>query len=565
VICVGTGDPAEPYIKDKPSLQHIAAPDTFQEMRKWLATCQNQEGKHAKCEHPASDFSPTRLVKINDDGSIHLYEPSATSTLKWVALSYCWGGEPPIKLTKSVYNTWLDEMPHSELPQTIKDAIRTTRELGLTYFWVDSLCIIQDSEEDMTTQLSQMARIYSHSELTISASRAKTCRDGFLQDVQFPPSIDLVFRLHFQCPDGKIGSVILHGMDDLHPPREPVEERSWTLQEHLLSPRVLVFGSRGVWWTCRTVNYNWYTPVSFLETAVTRLKFRNLFETQKRRHMQWIPGDTWLSMVQNYTTRSMTKREDVFPAISGLAEYYADKMGTEYLAGFFRVSLLSSLIWKRDVKYGSALPRHEGYIAPTWSWASVAGRVMWEGKRAPTSRYLELVGCDVVPVSSEFPFGAIKSARLTVKGRLKEARWSSDRRMLFDHQIPIQDFAITNTISDAQDDLDGEKTKTVWCLEICSFDEKKENEEEPQWERRDWGWKHPDNYRDSRKGIRGKGLVLEPGKDDGAFVRRGFYELRDRNDEEKMVGRDPEDCARRLELLDRCWFDGVEPQTVTIL
>ena len=43
---------------------------------------------------------------------------------------------------------------------------------------------------------------------------------------------------------------------EYHTPKkeEPIHSRAWTLQEHLLSNRILIFGSRQLRWICRTTN-----------------------------------------------------------------------------------------------------------------------------------------------------------------------------------------------------------------------------------------------------------------------------------------------------------------------
>ena len=111
----------------------------------------------------------------------------------------------------------------------------------------------------------------------------------------------------------------------------------------------------------------------------------------------------------------MSHRSDTLPAISALAEHYASKIADRYIAGLFQSILLPSLLWKRDILATPFASRPEGYRAPSWSWASVSGKVVWEGARSPTSKFLELVHCTAYPCSDDFPFGAVRSATLVLK------------------------------------------------------------------------------------------------------------------------------------------------------
>jgi hypothetical protein len=58
------------------------------------------------------------------------------------------------------------------LPPLFQDAIIITRQLGLRYIWIDSLCIIQDSLRDWETESSKMGSIYQNSYITISATNS---------------------------------------------------------------------------------------------------------------------------------------------------------------------------------------------------------------------------------------------------------------------------------------------------------------------------------------------------------------------------------------------------------
>jgi hypothetical protein len=48
-----------------------------------------------------------------------------------------------------------------ELPRTFQDAIQVTRELGIKYIWIDSLCIIQDDPVGWEQESKRMHGIYA--------------------------------------------------------------------------------------------------------------------------------------------------------------------------------------------------------------------------------------------------------------------------------------------------------------------------------------------------------------------------------------------------------------------
>jgi hypothetical protein len=82
---------------------------------------------------------------------------------------------------KANIKQYMRQVDSKKLPRTITDAVRCTQKLGLKYLWVDSLCIIQDSEEDQEKEIGRMSEIYKNSYVTISAAKAKSSVEGFLE------------------------------------------------------------------------------------------------------------------------------------------------------------------------------------------------------------------------------------------------------------------------------------------------------------------------------------------------------------------------------------------------
>jgi hypothetical protein len=68
----------------------------------------------------------------------------------------------------------------SVLPRTLQDAVMIARFRDFEYIWIDCLCILQDSIEDLGREAARMADIYSIAVLYIAASRAIDYDAGFL-------------------------------------------------------------------------------------------------------------------------------------------------------------------------------------------------------------------------------------------------------------------------------------------------------------------------------------------------------------------------------------------------
>jgi hypothetical protein len=74
--------------------------------------------------------------------------------------------------TKSNWSKFAANVSFNALTPLFQDAIIITRQLGLRYIWIDSLCIIQDSLRDWETESSKMGSIYQNSYVTISATNS---------------------------------------------------------------------------------------------------------------------------------------------------------------------------------------------------------------------------------------------------------------------------------------------------------------------------------------------------------------------------------------------------------
>ena len=77
-----------------------------------------------------------------------------------------------------------------DLPKTFREAVEVCQSLDISYLWIDSICIIQDSPRDWQLQSRQMHSIYHDSALTLVALDAVDSTQGlFIPKI---PCIDVV-------------------------------------------------------------------------------------------------------------------------------------------------------------------------------------------------------------------------------------------------------------------------------------------------------------------------------------------------------------------------------------
>ncbi|GAB7349461.1 hypothetical protein MBLNU459_g0175t2 [Dothideomycetes sp. NU459] len=359
----------------------------------WMNECLNNH-KECRASSRQPGFLPTRLVDVAPQGgdqTIRLVETaslkSAGSGNQYAALSHCWGSKAIIVTDSSNLDAHRQSIPKLELSKTFREAIYTTRKLGLRYIWIDSLCIVQDSHDDWLHESSQMSKIYQEAQVTIAAAHAQNglvgCfykRDG-VSSVPFElaiptPSVSPNASLHLlfePYPD-----IRYVGTD--HP---LLYSRAWVFQEQVLSPRMLIFDGAAIRWECLTMYASDVEPSGGIvrqRDALKRIRLRmnspslKLSEYNPDQH-----AEDWRSAVMEFTHRGMTKFSDRLIAIAGIAQAIQMRTKATYLAGLWQDQLLLDMLWcvpfdrEYDPEMRFSIPersREVSPVAPTWSWAS---------------------------------------------------------------------------------------------------------------------------------------------------------------------------------------------------
>ncbi|KAF2670338.1 HET-domain-containing protein, partial [Microthyrium microscopicum] len=348
----------------------------------------------------------------------------------YATLSYCWGGDQSTATRTHNYVDYLQGICLASLPKTIQDAVTVARKLDLKYLWIDSMCIIQDSEDHKRHEIGRMESIYYNSYITISASWASNCHEGMLKTRK---PIDTMINLPFQCANKEIGTVSMmcwgcptrspsigpFDTMEYYPEKEPINDRAWTLQESFMSRRRLIFTQFQVFWTCRDV---WGS-----DGGRQGRPYNEELSCQSIRKLEYAD---WISIAEGYSRKDLTDPTDKLDALSSIASYFSRFLQDQYLAGLWEKELLRQLCWRADTAYRTKFTvgtrktkRSEVRCAPSWSFLSIMGPITFKMPRLSASGaaldpVCSVLGCDVEPISQEAPFGKVSHGRLTIKGHL---------------------------------------------------------------------------------------------------------------------------------------------------
>ncbi|KAM5357297.1 hypothetical protein ACJZ2D_016408 [Fusarium nematophilum] len=510
------------FQKPSPSLSeaYTESPAHFQQAGQWLRECRRSHENCGNTKYPIP--LPTRLLYIQGPSPgaltprVKLVE-TANSNIndEYVALSYCWGlkhmAEQPFLLRRGNYLSCLEDINFSKLSRTMQHAIVITHQLGFSYLWIDSLCIIQqdpapeesatpspsvtpatsvdpaldsvlDSATDWKNESRKMARVYSNATCTIAAT-ASTSGDGGCFRKRDLPSLR-PYKIGRSPPRDAASEHIYIRCDDVfdferYVDRAPINRRGWVFQERILSRRILHFGERIINWECRQRSASEVSPdgyvykkypddfrdhyapkVTGVETRDQLMEaerevrgltwagdegvrrrppppkddpddppsegvdwhsrhrfwkdirkastddwnedvgdgsgFRAAFDRLQRHNFPDLVGTSsfsynWYELVETYTRGELSFSNDKLVAMSAISQEIARLRGYNYVAGLWRESLLTDMLWfvangpaerlpmeseqRPSANMAQTSDSDDSLLFPTWTWASLEGTV----------------------------------------------------------------------------------------------------------------------------------------------------------------------------------------------
>lgn len=190
-----------------------------------------------------------------------------------------------------------------------------------------------------------MKGIYRNVYVTISTAKASDCSSGFLQKRNKWSEADQAPNyLPYRSPDGALGTIGLYQHSD-PALRDPIHGRAWTMQEHLLSPRLLVYGTLQLFWICRSkIGQKAAQAVSGIRANQSELEaMHRLLAPVHRLDQLKIDNRcpsrleyVWTYIMEEFSSCKLNNSMNKLTALSGIVTRFQGHVHDEYLAGHWK-------------------------------------------------------------------------------------------------------------------------------------------------------------------------------------------------------------------------------------
>jgi hypothetical protein len=333
-------------------------------IRSWLRMCESHH--HSQCR------IPNQLIHKNGPHGFRLIDVRSWSIVKasletsrFVALSYLWGtgrhqGSLTLANKARLSQEGAMQTEGYPLPNTIRDAIALTAELGERYLWVDAMCILQDDAEDKEGNITVMDLVYGRAVLTIYAAAGLNSNHGL-------PGFKLQSREIFQ----PIETIAGLKLTVLRPVEAYIQQsawasRGWTFQERQLSKRCLLFTENRVFYQCQEAVWSEETSSEGPSKSWTLDHVGSpaaLFNEN--------PLKRYSNSVEQFTGRRLTFEEDILNAFTGIMTSLEQPLGTTFLWALPVAYFDWALLWEPKEK----TRRLRNF--PSWSWSGWSQQSGW--------------------------------------------------------------------------------------------------------------------------------------------------------------------------------------------
>ncbi|KAF7560551.1 hypothetical protein G7046_g3595 [Stylonectria norvegica] len=410
-ICVREDSPLASFVSGRTVSLDPRLSSVLADFSHLMHDCKDNHGH----DEPEKGHPPTRILRIEDDGQTVSLTDGKNIEGGYAALSHCWGGDTQFTLHTGSVTKLEQGLSITDLPKTFQDALWVANRLGISYLWIDSVCIFQDDPSDWTRESARMAQVYGNSVVTIAASRAANTSEGFLEKRAQRNYVAVPF--HHGLVSGEILIFPLHLTDAgdassySRLEKEPLKDRGWALQERYLSSHTIHFESSQVCFECKAA----FITEDRCSTSALDLYWQYNLPSPIYVEINWV--EAWEDVVELYSCRKLSLETDKLPAIAGIAEWFskiaaAASVKNRYLAGLWQSIIILDLCWSLD--YDTGHGRVVQFRAPTWSWASTDGEV-WFRRMSHSLATFQNAHIDLD--SRESPFGRISGGWILLRAR----------------------------------------------------------------------------------------------------------------------------------------------------
>ena len=311
---------------------------------------------------------------------VRVVTPPPGSYGRYATFSHQWGKEQQLRLTSRSQKEFESGLLLCSLPKTYQDAVKVARILGYRYLWIDALCILQDSDEDLGHASSIMSSAYRNSSVTIAS--------------------------HFADKDAGFFSILKSDSSDFTRDicNSSLSSRGWFFQERLLSRRVLHFSPNGLFLEdasgvlCLDRHSRLARPTEYEPRIDNKFNLEELVHSSAQ----------WYHAVERYSSCALTRPVDRLSAIEGLAGYYSENAlnAGEYVCGIWENSLHQGLLWVLGEEDQMELESSSDIMSsPSWSWARWSGRILYP-------QHLPTVVSEISQADVDFPDPICKEPKL---------------------------------------------------------------------------------------------------------------------------------------------------------
>jgi hypothetical protein len=349
---------------------------------------------------------PSRLVDLSGD-LYQLVEPVQGSQVSYAALSYRWGRCIGMT-TRKTLPSFKKGISAESMPIVFREAAIICRKLDLNFLWIDSLCIVQDDEDDWRTEAANMAEIYENANIVLSISASASPETSFLS-----PRLSVVeaVPLQFRGTTGRLKARSrlnsgLHASPG-GTSKDVLDQRGWALQEKELASRWLSLSTSELQWKCKKLED--CECLALTSESYSLLRDSDLSGEKLFRR--------WHYIVTEYSSRDLTKQTDIFPALIGLAKKFNSISKATYVAGMWKEHLMEDLVWEKQHSHGFSTVTD--YLAPSFSWASTPGTVTHHQNRRqhPGTRiyHSTISHVEITTIDNE-PYSRVVGGSLILRG-----------------------------------------------------------------------------------------------------------------------------------------------------